>query len=128
MRTPARTSTLRKSKDVYLVEGVQPLCRRPLDEVVFPRRFAEGALAALGFGKVNPLERQGVVGSPLEAVVPVLEGRLQVFSVGSPPLTLHPRCRFPVEAIVGLTEAVPVTDGVPKRGPPPRGVPLRCLS
>ena len=90
VRAASRAGTVRAAEQRGLVHGVAHLDRRPLDDVVFQRRLAEGPLAPLGLRYGDALARWGLGGAPLQAVcqLPKLGG--EVLAVGGPGLAIPP--------------------------------------
>jgi hypothetical protein len=68
VRVAAWAGAVRATKPLLLVDGVEHLDRRPLDNCVFQRRRADGALAPIGFRDGDTRDRWGLIGSPLQAV------------------------------------------------------------
>src|SRR5262245_29134983 len=68
MWATARSNSRGESAQLPLVNGVQPLHRRPLDDLIFQGGDAEGPLAAIWLGDVHPLDGAGVVGPAPQAV------------------------------------------------------------
>jgi hypothetical protein len=64
----SRAGPVRAAATLWLVHGVEHLDRRPLADVVCPRRRATGALAPSGLRSVDALDRWGLGGAPLQAV------------------------------------------------------------
>jgi hypothetical protein len=68
VRAASRAGPVRAAATLWLVHGVEHLDRRPLADVVCPRRRATGALAPSGLRSVDALDRWGLGGAPLQAV------------------------------------------------------------
>jgi hypothetical protein len=68
VRAAAWAGAVRDTPQLFLVDGVEYLDRRPLDDCVFQRRLADGALAPIGLREGDTLARWGLLGSPLQAV------------------------------------------------------------
>jgi len=60
--------TVREPEKLFLVDGVKHLDCRPLDDVVFQRRLADGSLATSSFRHGDARDRWGLIRSPLQAV------------------------------------------------------------
>src|SRR5262245_43020296 len=67
VRAASRAGTVREAEELWLVHSIEHLDSRPLDDFVFQRRLANGALVPIGFRYVDTLDRWGLVGSPLQA-------------------------------------------------------------
>jgi hypothetical protein len=125
MRAAARSKSVGKTPKVPLVDGVQDLHRRPLDDLIFQRRDADGPLTAIRLRDVDPRHGARMVRSPLEPVGQLPQVCLQVVSISRPWLTIDPRGRVPVEAVVRLPQAIDVVDMVPQRRQRRHAVPPR---
>jgi hypothetical protein len=68
VRAASWAGTVREPEKFFLVDGVEHLDCRPLDDVVFQCRLTDGALAPIGFRYGDALDRWGLLGSPLQAV------------------------------------------------------------
>jgi len=68
VRAASWAGTVREPEKLLLVDGVEPLDCRPLDDVVFQRRLAGGSLATSSFRHGDALDRWGLRRSPLQAV------------------------------------------------------------
>jgi hypothetical protein len=68
VRAASWAGTVREPEKLFLVEGVEPLDCRPLDDLVFQRRRADGSLAPISCRTVAALARWGLLGAPLQAV------------------------------------------------------------
>jgi hypothetical protein len=68
MGAAARSTSRGEAAQLPLVNGVQPLHRRPLDARIFQSGDANGPLAAIRLGAGHPLDGTGVVCPALEAV------------------------------------------------------------
>ena len=72
-----RPEPVGEAEEVRLVDGVQHLHHRPLDDLVLQRGDAERPLPAVGLGDVLPPRRLRPVGTPLYASVQVSEVALE---------------------------------------------------
>src|SRR5262245_32900135 len=68
LRAASRSGTVREAEKLLLVNGVEHLDSRPLDDFVFQRRLADGALAPISFRYVDALDRWGLIRPPLQTV------------------------------------------------------------
>src|SRR5947208_3197171 len=60
VRAASRSGTVREAEKLLLVNGVEHLDSRPLDDFVSQRRLADGALAPISFRYVDALDRWGL--------------------------------------------------------------------
>jgi hypothetical protein len=67
-RVTAGAGPRRAPKTCFLLDGVEPLDGCPLDEVLFPRRFADGALAPVSLRHGDACDRGGRIRPPLQAL------------------------------------------------------------
>ena len=102
----------------WLVAGVAHLDWRPLDDGVFPRRRADGALAPLGFRDGDALHRWGLGGSPRHAVCSLPQVGGTWLPVGGPCLARHPRRGLVMAAVIRLPPSVDGGDLMPPRRQP----------
>ena len=126
MRAAARAGTVREAETLCLVDGVEHLARRSLDDFVLQRRLANGALAPIGLGDVDRLTRGSLVRSPLAPVRQVPQVGVELLAVGGPCLAIHARGCIVIEVVLRLSQSVQGVDRVPQRRQPfsPR---LCCL-
>jgi hypothetical protein len=129
MRPASRANAVGEAPPVPRVDGGQHRHRRPLGELIVPRREADGPLAARRLGDVAPRPGARVVRAPLEPVRPVPPVRRQLVSLGGPCLAIAPQGRVPGETVGRFPPPVAGIDLVPQRRQPPRPVlPRRCTS
>ena len=119
---------IREAQEVGLVDGIEHLHRRALDDFVLQHGNADGSLFAFCFGDIHPFDRLGPVRSTRQAVREVLKIALQFLPIGLPRLSVDARCRIPLQGQVCLAESIDVVDVVPERGELQLLVPTGCLS
>jgi hypothetical protein len=68
VRAAAWAGTVREPETLLLVESVAHLDCRPLDDVVFQRRLADGSLATISFRNVDACDRWGLLCAPRQSV------------------------------------------------------------
>ena len=90
VRAAAWAGTVQEPATLLLVDGVEHLDCRPLDDGVFQRRLADGALAPISFRDGDALHRWGLIGSPLPAVCELPKVGCKWLPVGGPCLAIHP--------------------------------------
>ena len=91
MLAAPRPEPVREPEKVRLVDGVQHLDRRALDDLVFQRGNAERSLPPVRLRDVHPTHRLRSVRSSLQPLGQVLEIALQLLAVLSPRLAIHAR-------------------------------------
>ena len=67
MRAASRPETMRAVEKIGLVDGIEHLGHRALDDFVFKRRVAERPLPPIGLGDVGSPNRQGPISVRLKA-------------------------------------------------------------
>ena len=80
---------VRESEEIFLIDRVQHLVSRSLDDFVFQGGDREWALSAIRFRYVPSLARQRPVCSPLDPRVQILEIALEICRVGLPCQPVH---------------------------------------
>jgi hypothetical protein len=127
VRAAAWAGTVREPEQRWLVDGVEHLDCRPLDDFVFQRRRADGALAPISCRDGDALHRWGLVGSPLQAVCSLPQVGFTLLPVGGPCLAIHPRRCIMIEAVIRLPQSVDGLDMLPQRRHPFPALPC-CLA
>ena len=123
-----RSEPVREAAEVRLVDGVQHLARRALDDLVLQCGHAERPEPPIGLWDVHPPNRLRAVRPPLQPGGQVLEVGLQVLPVVPPRLAVHPWCRLPLETEVGRPEPGRIVDMVQERREPLLPVPSCCVA
>ncbi len=106
VRAASRPEPVREAEKVRLVDGVQHLDRRALDDLVFQRGHTERPLPPVGLRDVRPANRLRPVRSPLQPLGELLEVALQVLAVVPPRLAVHARRRVSLECEVRRSQRV----------------------
>ncbi len=88
----AGAEAVREAQEVGLVDGVEHSHRRPLDDLIFQDRHADGTWFAICFGDVSPLDRLGPICSSYQTLGQVAKIALQFLSIRLPGLAVH-ACR-----------------------------------
>ena len=128
MRAAPRPEPVREAEEVGLVDGVQHLDRRALDDLVLQRGNAERPLPPVGLGDVRPLDRLRSVRPALQPSGEVLEVLLQGLPVVLPRLAVDPGRGVPLQREVRRPQVLDVVDVVQERREPHLLVPLSCLT
>ena len=81
MRAAPRPEPVGEAEKVLLVDGVQHLDHRPLDDLVLQRGDAERPQPPVGLRDVHPPRRPRPVGAAVDPAVQIPEVRLQVLPV-----------------------------------------------
>jgi Recombinase zinc beta ribbon domain len=68
VRAASWAGTVREPEKLLLVDSVEHLDCRPLDDFVFQRRLADGSLATISFRNVDAFDRWGLLCAPLQSV------------------------------------------------------------
>ena len=80
MRRAARAKPLGKPNEVLLMDGVQHLNDRPLEDLVLKRRDPERALAPIQLGDEHPSSRLRPIHPSLDTSVQVPKVRLEILA------------------------------------------------
>src|SRR2546430_2124318 len=128
MLASPRSEPVRKAEKIRLVDGVQHLDRRALDDLVFQRRYSERSLPPVGPWYIHPTHRLGSVRPAFQPFGEILEVLLQFLAVVPPRLPVHARCGFLLQTEVGHTKRFQVVDVVQKRREPQLLILLCCLT
>src|SRR5260370_23399931 len=86
--------TIRKAQKVGLVDCIEHLHRRSLDDFVLQRRDPERSLPPIGLGDVRSPYRLGSVSPALQSMGEILQVFLYALSVFPPPLSIYTRRGF----------------------------------
>ncbi len=127
MLAASGAKSIRESEEVLLVDRVQHLDERALDDLVLQRRDAQRALPPVGLRDKPTPRRLRPIGSSVDAAMQILEASLQIMAVILPRHAIDARSRLALEREVGFLELGGV-DVVQERGEPflllqPRGLP-----
>src|SRR3990170_1656016 len=128
VRAAPRPKPVGEAEEVRLVDGVQHLRRRALDDLVFQRGDAQRPQPPVGFGDVRPLDRLRSIRSALQPSGQVREVRLEGLPVVPPRLAVDARSRVPLQREVRCSQTFHVGDVVQERREPHRLVPLSNLT
>jgi hypothetical protein len=127
MRAPPRPESVGEAEEVGLVDRVQHLDRRPLDELVFQRGDAQRPLPPVGLGNVRPLNRLRSIRPALQPSGQVRQVLLEGLPVVLPGLAVDPGSGVSLQGEVRRSQVVDVVDVVQKRCEPHLLVTLRDL-
>src|SRR5205814_8877417 len=111
-----------EAANVLLVDGVEHLDHRPLDDLVLQRCDTERTLAPVGFRDVCPARRSRPVAPCVQPAVQVLEITLQVLAVCRPCNAVHSSCGLRAQCPVSLPQPCAI-DTVQESGEPRISVP-----
>src|SRR5271157_4458691 len=117
MLAASGAKSIRESEEVLLVNRVQHLDQRALDDLVLQRGDAERALPPVGLRDIPTPRRLRPIRSPVDAAVQTLEACLQIVAVILPRHAIDARGRLAPERKVGLPELIAI-DVVKERSEP----------
>src|SRR6266508_1476013 len=124
VRAAPQPKTIGEAKKVGLVDRVQHLDRRALDDLVFQRGDAQRPQPPVGLGDVRPLDRLRSIRPALQPFGQVREVRLEGLPVVLPRLPVDPGGGVPLQRVVRRPQMLDVVDVVQQRREPHRLVPL----
>jgi len=119
---------VREPEKVRLVDSVQHLDCRTLNDLIFQRRDSERPLPAVGLRDVHPTHRLRSVRPSLQPFGKILEVPLQLLAVVPPRLPVHARRGFLLHSEVGHAQRFQVVDVVQKRREPRLLILSCCLT
>ena len=124
MRTSLGPEPIGKAEEVALVDRIQHLSHRPLDNLVLKRGDPERSLPPIGLRYVRPARRPRPVRAPVDPGVKIAKVLLEILPIVPPRDTVNPRCRARTNRPVRQLQAL---DGhvMQKRGEP-RVLVLSC--
>ena len=96
MRTASGPEPVREPEEIFLVDRVQHLDHRTLDDLVLQRCDAERALPAVRLWYVMPARRLRPVGSSMKPSVKIGELALEILAVFLPCHAVDTRRRIPL--------------------------------
>src|SRR5436309_1055432 len=111
-----RPETVREFGKVLFVDRVHHLHRRPLDNLVLQRRYAERSHPPVAFQDEPSPYWLGPIRSSLQSMGEVLEIVLQLLSVVSPRLSIHAGGRILLQLLVCVLQHLWIVDVVEQRG------------
>jgi hypothetical protein len=91
MRRALRSEPIREANEVHLVDGVQHLDHRPLDDLVLQRGDPERPLPPVDLRYVRPPRRLRSIRAPVDTGVKIPKVLLQIPPVVPPRHPVHPR-------------------------------------
>ena len=121
-----RPEPVGEAEEVLLVNGVQHLDHRPLDDLVLQGGYAERPLPPVRFRYVHPARGTRPVGTAADPAEQVFEVRPEILPVAGPRHLIHPRGGLRADRRVGRPQAGEV-DVVQQRREP-RILILPCSS
>src|SRR5437879_11543882 len=119
---------IREAQEVGLIDSVQHLDRRALDDFVFQRRNSERPLPPVGLGDVHPTHWLRSVRSSLQSMGEILEVVLEGLAVVPPRLSIDTGRGFLLQTEVGHAERFQVVDVVQERREPQLLILTCCLT
>jgi hypothetical protein len=117
VRPAARPETVAEPEEVFLVDGIQHRCRRPLDDLVLQRCDRERALPPVRLGNVYAPGRQCPVCPSMDPSMQVLKIALEVLLVVPPRQPVHTNGCILFKFVECLVEQI-VADVVEERDEP----------
>ena len=124
MRAAPRPEPVGEAEEVGLVDGVQHLTRRALDDLVFQRGDAQRPRPPVGLGDVRPPHRLRSIRSARQPSREVREVRLEGLPVVLPRLAVDPGRGVSLQRVVRRPQVLDVVDMVQERREPHRLVPF----
>jgi hypothetical protein len=115
MGTAPRSESIRETEKICLVDAIQYLYQRPLDDLVLKNRHPQWPLLPIRFWYVSPTNRLGSVRPAFQPFGKFLEILLPILSIVPPGLPVYPRRGFPLQPQIGGSELTQVIDMVPER-------------
>ena len=103
-----RPEPVGETQEVLLVDGVQYLDHRPLEDLVLQGGDAERAKPPVWFWYVHPTRRARPVGTAVDTAEQVFEVRSEILPVGVPRHLVHPWCSLGVDGHKSRPQAVQV--------------------
>lgn len=116
-----------EAEKIDLVDGIENLGGRPLDNLVLDSGYADEPLPPILLRDSHPSDWSCSVRSATQSSGEVLEVSLKVLRVLLPRYLIDPWCGFPLETEEGLPESVDIVDVVPERAEPLLPILLCCL-
>jgi hypothetical protein len=123
----SRPESVGETDEVLLVDGVQHLDRRSLDDLVLQRWHADRARSAIRLRDLYPPDGTRSIRSALQPRGQILKVGLEFLSVGLPRRPVDPRGPLPIQGAVRLFQATDVVNVVPERSEPLPPIPARSL-
>ena len=117
MLAAPRPEPIREPEEIFLVDRVQHLDHRALDDLVLQCGDAQRALPSIRLGDVPPPRWQRPVAPPVDALVQVLELVLKPLPVLLPRHPVHSGSRLRLQPEIGLPQQIDV-DVVEQRREP----------
>src|SRR5205807_240602 len=111
-----RSESVREFGKVLFVDRVHHLHRRPLDNLVLQRRYAERSHPPVAFRNEPSPYWLGPIRSSLQSMGEVLEIFLPFLSVVLPRLSIHAGGRIPFQLLVCVLQHLWIVDVVEQRG------------
>ena len=108
MLTAPRPAPIRAPAEIFQVDRAQHLDHRALDDLVLQRGNAERPLPSVRLGDIHPPRRQRPIGAAVNAVLEILEPRLEICAVFPSPHPVHSRRRLPLQRLVGIPQQVDI--------------------
>src|SRR5271157_6497476 len=117
MLAASGTKAVTEPEEVLLVDRVQHLDERTLDDLVLQRGDAERTPPPVGLRDIPTPRRLRPIGSSVDSAVQVLEASLEVMAVILPRHAIDARSRLALERQVGFPELIAI-DVVQERSEP----------
>ena len=104
----SRPEAVAEPQKVCFPDRVQHLDHRALDDLVLQRGNAERPLPSVRLGDIHPPRRQRPIGAAVNAVLEILEPRLEICAVFPSPHPVHSSRRLPLQRLVGIPQQVDI--------------------
>lgn len=101
MLAPPWSEAVAEPEEVFLVDRVQHLDQRALDDLILQRRDAERARSAIRLRHERPPRRLCSIRSPMNTAVQVLEPALDILAVVAPCHLVHASRRLAFQRVIG---------------------------
>ena len=100
--SPPGPEPIGEAEEVRLVDRIENLHHRALDDLVLQCGDAERALPSVRFRDVGTARRLCPVGAPVDAAFKVAQPCVQALPVGAPRHPVHTRRGIPLQPVIGL--------------------------
>jgi hypothetical protein len=127
MRRASGSKPVGETSEVLLVDGVQHLDHRPLEDLVFQRGDPERSKPPVRFWYEHPASRPRPVSASVNPGVQIPKVVLEILPVFPPRHPVHPGSRVRAKRPIRLSETVD-GDVMQKRGEPHIPIPARQLA
>src|SRR5260370_9563124 len=116
VRSFAGPMAIREAEKVSLVDGVQPINCRSLDNLIFQRSDPERSLPPVFFGDEYSTHRLRSISPAPQPRREVCEIALQILSVPTPRFPIYSRSRIALQQVISFAQSAQVVDVVHEAG------------